>query len=141
MTSTDGTSSMRELSEAECYQLLGGTTTVGRVAFVADGGQQLLPVNFVVVDRVVYLRTAPDSVMASLANGHDDVAFGVDFHDDLLGRGWSVTANGSSRGVDAVPDAPHGEAARTPTPWAPGERDVVIAVTPRSVSGRRVRRG
>ena len=137
----DKTSSMRELSESECDELLGGTPTVGRVAFVTDDGQQLLPVNFVVVDRVVYLRTAPDSVIASLARGHDDVAFGVDFHDDLLGRGWSVTMNGSSRAVDAVPEAPSGEAARAPQPWAPGERDVVIAVSARSVAGRRVRRG
>ncbi|MDF1706327.1 MAG: pyridoxamine 5'-phosphate oxidase family protein [Aeromicrobium sp.] len=132
---------MRELTETECYELLGGTTTVGRLAFVDDHGQQLLPVNFVVVDRVVYLRTAPDSVIASLAGGHDDVAFGVDFHDDLLGRGWSVTVSGSSRAVDAVPDASSGEAVAAPQPWAPGERDLVIAVTPRSVSGRRVRRG
>lgn len=132
---------MHGLSETECYGLLGGTTTVGRLAFVNGDGQQLLPVNFVLVDRVVYLRTAPDSVIADLAKGHDDVAFGVDFHDDLLGRGWSVTVNGSSRAVDAVPDAPSGEPVRAPQPWAPGERDVVIAVSPRSVSGRRVRRG
>ncbi len=135
------TPALRELTETECYDLLGGTTTVGRVAFVDAEGQQLLPVNFVVVDHVVYLRTAPDSVIAGLAGGQDDVAFGVDFHDDLLGRGWSVTMKGSSRAVDAVPDASAGEPARTPQPWAPGERDLVIAVTPRTISGRRVRRG
>ena len=135
------TPALRELTETECYDLLGGTTTVGRVAFVNDDGQQLLPVNFVVIDRIVYLRTAPDSVIAGLAGGHDDVAFGVDFHDDLLGRGWSVTARGSSRAVDGVPPGLSGGVGRTPQPWAPGERDLVIAVTPRTIAGRRVRRG
>lgn len=141
MDHDDRTSSMRELSESECYELLGGTTTVGRVAFVTDDGQQLLPVNFVVVDRVVYLRTAPESVIANLARGHEDVAFGVDFHDDLLGRGWSVTASGSSREVEEVPVGATEDSARRPRPWAPGERDVVVALTPRAISGRRVRRG
>ena len=79
-------------------------------------------------------------MIAVLASGHDDVAFGVDFHDDLLGRGWSVTVNGSSSEVDAVPAGAPDEPARTPHPWAPGQRDVVIAVTPRAISGRRVRR-
>ncbi len=131
---------MRELTQTECYELLGGTTTVGRVAFVNDDGQQLLPVNFVLVDRVIYLRTATDSVIADLASGHDDVAFGVDFHDDLLGRGWSVTVTGSSCAVDAVPAGDADDPVRSPQPWAPGERGVCIAVTPRAISGRRVRR-
>ena len=34
-----------ELPEAECRVLL-STTTVGRIAFVDDEGQQLVPVNF-----------------------------------------------------------------------------------------------
>lgn len=132
---------IRELSVEDCWALLGGTTTVGRLAFVLEsGGQQLLPVNFVVVDGIVYLRTADDSVIATLADGHDDVAFGVDHHDDQLGTGWSVTATGSTHRVDEVPAAPEGPGPRVPRPWAPGDRDVLIALTPRDIAGRRVRR-
>jgi nitroimidazol reductase NimA-like FMN-containing flavoprotein (pyridoxamine 5'-phosphate oxidase superfamily) len=145
MTPSDS-SFIRELSVDDCYTLLGETTTVGRLAFVAEsGGQQLLPVNFVVVERVVYVRTADDSIIATLAEGHDDVAFGVDHHDDVMGTGWSVTATGSTRRVDEVPADPasvdSGRPPHTPRPWAPGDRDVLIALTPQRITGRRVRRG
>ena len=133
---------IRELSVDDCYTLLGETTTVGRLAFVAQpGGQQLLPVNFVVVERIVYVRTADDSIIAALAEGHDDVAFGVDHHDDVMGTGWSVTAVGSTQRVDEVPADPGHRSPRMPRPWAPGDRDMLIALTPQRITGRRVRRG
>ena len=129
-----GRTFLRPIDEAECWALM-ATTTVGRLAFVTDEGQQLVPVNFTVVDGVVYLRTAPDTVIAQLADGHDDVAFGVDYHDDTYQRGWNVTVTG----VTALADPPPDEAS-TPRPWAPGERDVVIRLTPSSIQGRKVRR-
>ncbi|MCD9198497.1 pyridoxamine 5'-phosphate oxidase family protein [Aeromicrobium wangtongii] len=136
---TDATrSSFTALSEQECRDLL-GTTTVGRVAFVNDEGQQLLPVNFAVRGHDIYFRTTADSVLAELGEGHDDVAFGADFHDDTYQRGWNVTVVGSSDRVDDPALISELLATARPRPWAPGERDVIIVIHERRIGGRRVR--
>ena len=79
MTSPDDRKqgSIGELPEEECLALL-DTTTVGRIAFVNDEGQQLVPVNFALIDGAIYFRTLPDGFLSGLARGHEDVAFGVD---------------------------------------------------------------
>jgi nitroimidazol reductase NimA-like FMN-containing flavoprotein (pyridoxamine 5'-phosphate oxidase superfamily) len=123
---------LKELPEDECYALL-GTGRVGRLAFNNALGLQLLPVNFVVSDRIVYFRTTEESVLADLAEGNEEVAFGVDHRDDLYQTGWSVTVVGSTRAAEDDPPIP-------PQPWAPGERDVVIALNPRKITGRKVRK-
>jgi nitroimidazol reductase NimA-like FMN-containing flavoprotein (pyridoxamine 5'-phosphate oxidase superfamily) len=123
---------LRELSEEDCYALL-STGTVGRLAFTNAQGLQLIPVNFVVSDGIVYFRTSEASVLADLAEGSHEVAFGVDYRDDLYQTGWSVTVNGSTHAAEEEP-------VELPRPWAPGKRDLVIALTPRQITGRKVRR-
>ena len=130
------TATITELPEQECYELL-HTTTVGRVAFVDAGGQQLLPVNFALIDGTVYIRTAPDSTLAGLA-GHDDVAFGVDHHAENARIGWNVTVKGSTAEVDDPTVVEQVLSHARLHPWAPGERLVVIALTARTIAGRRV---
>jgi nitroimidazol reductase NimA-like FMN-containing flavoprotein (pyridoxamine 5'-phosphate oxidase superfamily) len=129
--------SIREIPPEECVALL-GTTTVGRLAFVDAAGQQLIPVNFTVVDERIYFRTTPDGILGRLADGHEDVAFGVD-HNDVFRDGWNVTVRGS---VAAVTDETVVETVLSHTrlhPWAGGDRPLVMAVTPRSIDGRRVK--
>src|SRR5688572_17969304 len=70
------------IAETECWELM-DTTTVGRLAFMADDGIVILPVNFLVHEERIYVRTEPGSTIASLADGNDDVAFEIDYHDDL----------------------------------------------------------
>jgi hypothetical protein len=78
------------LDESECLELL-DTATVGRMAFVVDGRQHLLPINYVVHEAVVYVRTADGTSFSRLDDG-TDVVFEVDYHDDVFRWGWSVTA-------------------------------------------------
>jgi nitroimidazol reductase NimA-like FMN-containing flavoprotein (pyridoxamine 5'-phosphate oxidase superfamily) len=128
---------LRPITETECWQLL-DTTTVGRLAFMADDGTVILPVNFLVHEERIYVRTEPGSTIASLADGNEDVAFEIDYHDDLNQSGWSVLVKGSG----AIAETLEGERALASTgrlgPWAPGNRSLIIEVTPRSLSGRRV---
>ena len=124
------------MSPEDCVEFLGGTTTVGRVAFRSSRGQQLLPVNFVFRHERVYFTTSPDSVLAQLADGSDDVAFEIDYLDRLTQHGWSVlvkgtTTNVSFSDVDLSPKAPR--------PWVPGDRDILIELTPDQITGRRIR--
>ncbi len=137
--SRTGDGQFETLSQEECWELF-SLRTVGRIAFVdADGVQQLLPVNHAVRDGVVYLRTARDSVLGELASGHDAVALQADHVEDLFQLAWSVTVTGT---VGEVHDADVVEQlveAGRPAPWAPGERDVFLALTPGRIAGRRVK--
>lgn len=125
------------LQQAECLELL-GTATVAHVAFVNHDGLQLIPLNFVVIDGHIFFRTSADSILNDLAAGNDQVAFGVDYHAPLYREGWNVTVKGSTCRV--TDPAIHHEVMSSSRllPWAPGERDVVVRLVPRSVQGRRV---
>lgn len=138
MTTPDDRSngSIVELPEEECLALL-GTTTVGRIAFVDDRGQQLVPVNFAVMDGAIYFRTLPNGFLSSLAKGHADVAFGVD-HQDVFRDGWNVTVRGSAREADDRATINKVLANHRLKPWAGGTRPLVIKITPTSIAGRRV---
>ncbi|MGI9083896.1 MAG: pyridoxamine 5'-phosphate oxidase family protein [Aeromicrobium sp.] len=125
------------LTEDRCWRLL-DTTTVGRLGFTTDEGIAILPVNFLVFKERVFVRTEQGSTVAALADGRDDVAFEVDHHDDLLQSGWSVLVRGSA--AEADPEEAERALASTTRlgPWAPGDRSLVIGLTPRAISGRRV---
>jgi hypothetical protein len=129
-----------ELSIEECRELL-GTTTIGRVGFASSGGQLILPVNFSFSAGAVIFRTAATGPLAELASGADDVAFEVDYSGTHSRRGWSVLLNGSAAAVDAaeVPIST-GDPAQQVEPWAEGERELLIRLSPRTITGRRVSR-
>ena len=125
------------ISETECWQLL-ETTTVGRLAFTTANGIVILPVNFLVHEERIYVRTEPGSTISALADGCDDVAFEMDYHDGWNLWGWNVLVNGATAEAGSL----EGERAIASSgrlgPWAPGDRSLVIRLTPRMISGRRV---
>jgi uncharacterized protein len=127
----------RELSDQECYRLI-TSATVGQVAFVASTGQQLLPVNFQFIDDVIYFQIDAHSILAEMAEGLEDVAFSVGYREELQQKGWSIVISGRTSLVEdrAVIDEVRSVARLRP--WAPGDRSMVIALTPRSISGRKV---
>ena len=124
------------IAETECWQLL-DTTTVGRLAFTTDDGIVILPVNFLVDEQRIYFQTEPGSTIAALADGRDDVAFEIDYH-DMNQAGWNVLVKGSTAEAGTL----EGERALASTgrlgSWAPGNRSLLIGLTPRTISGRRV---
>lgn len=125
------------LPQDECRELL-AARTVGRVAFVNGEGLQLIPLNFAMIDGDVFFRTAPDSVLNDLAQGNDEVVFGVDYQAQLYRDGWDVTVKGStSRVIDPELYDRVMSWSRL-RPWAGGTRAVVIRLVPRSIEGRRV---
>lgn len=131
--------SIAELPEDECLARL-ETTTVGRIAFVNDEGQQLVPVNFALIDGAIYFRTLPDGFLSDLAKGHGDVAFGVD-HQDVFREGWNVTVRGSAQGVEDRATINKVLAHHRLKPWAGGVRPLVIKISLSSIAGRRVSGG
>jgi nitroimidazol reductase NimA-like FMN-containing flavoprotein (pyridoxamine 5'-phosphate oxidase superfamily) len=134
-----GQGSIVELPEEECLALL-ETTTVGRIAFVDDEGQQLVPVNFALIDGAIYFRTLPDGFLSSLAKGHQDVAFGVD-HQDVFRKGWNVTVRGATHGVEDRATINKVRSHHRLQPWAGGVRPLVVRIDIGSIAGRRVSGG
>lgn len=132
MTDEQRPGTYEQLSEQECLELL-STTTVGRVGFASDRGQQIIPVNFDFTGGAVLFRTDSTSVVGPLAEGVDDVAFEVDHHDDMYQVGWSVLLVGRTEATP--PD--EGPSDRR-APWAPGDRRQLVRLVPSSISGRRV---
>ncbi len=122
------------LSTEQCFDLL-ATQDVGRVVFCDDHGPLALPVNFVVQDRTVLVRTEPRNTLARHLGESATCAFEVDQIDPALRSGWSVLVRGSASTVRHLSPDPH---ARWPGPWAAGERHLLLRITPDEVSGRRI---
>ena len=117
-----------ELSREECRALL-ASRTVGRIAFQTGNGLRVLPVNYVVLEDRIVFRTAEHGVIARSIRAAE-VAFQVDDLDGQTATGWSVLVQGRT--------GPWSGEVPVISPWAPGRREVAVAIEPTSWSGRSV---
>lgn len=132
----ESTGEFRAISPARCQELL-QSQSVGRVAWQAADGPQILPVTYAWFEGTIIFRTSPYGVLSELIRP-TEVALEIDEIDQKTHRGWSVVVQGRAQGV-AQPD----ELVRMWTvggvvPWASGVRNVFIQITPRKVTGRTV---
>jgi transcriptional regulator with XRE-family HTH domain len=127
---------LQTLTTAECYDLLspGG---VGRVAFTIADGPVVLPVNYAMAGHTVIFRTAPDTLLAGYLDG--PAGFEVDRLDEALSQGWSVLVTGRAVRVRSEAEVRYLEQHADIRPWAGGARDVYVRITPRKITGRRIR--
>ena len=116
------------LSDPECWDLL-RTRPVGRIAWSGLQGVSIVPVNFVVSDGSIVLRTTPYSLLARDSTDRE-IAFEVDEFDVDTHEGWSVLVRGRCSRVH--------RAAERPEPWITGARVLDLQIDVRSVSGRRI---
>ena len=123
------------LVEEECITLL-GSSEVGRIAVTTGAVPAIFPVNYRLLDGQIVIRTGHDTKLHR-ASESAVVAFEVDHVDPVRHEGWSVLAVGVARNVND-PAVAASLRDRLPPPWAPGERDDVIAIVPEFVSGRRI---
>jgi nitroimidazol reductase NimA-like FMN-containing flavoprotein (pyridoxamine 5'-phosphate oxidase superfamily) len=137
---------LEPLDEADCMRLIaaGG---VGRLCFAGRFDLTVLPVNYVLHDRKILFRTAPDGTTEAdlrtsigVANAEYRVAFEVDDFDPGTRTGWSVLIHGPAHHVDAA-DERAGAAAAGLETWAGSHRDHFIEIAPVQVTGRRISRG
>ncbi|MFD0899183.1 pyridoxamine 5'-phosphate oxidase family protein [Actinomadura sediminis] len=123
------------LDDEECRSLL-ATAPLGRIVFTDRALPAVQPVNFVLADGDVVIRTSPHSRLAAAARDAV-VAFEIDAFDAAARTGWSVVVVGHAR---AVAD-PSELAALRDLPlrsWAPGEHGHFIRVHPEIITGRRL---
>lgn len=122
----------QEIPRAECLELL-ASQPVGRVAYCDLNGPVVLPVNHVVEGEDIIFRTSPHTELArQIRKGH--IAFEVDDFDAGNQSGWSVLVHGSAEYEDSVETRPLDR----PEPWADGFRPLIVRITPRLITGRRV---
>lgn len=129
---------LEEIPEAECLEML-ARNTLGRIAFAAEGRQEIFPVTYAVRAGTIVMRTAPGTKL-SYAPG-SQVAFEIDSYSPDTGQGWSVVVHGEAYDVtDAGDDFSWAARGAHVTPLAPGDKTHRLAIKQQSISGRRFRR-
>jgi hypothetical protein len=130
-----------QLTEGECWDLL-GSVSLGRVVFTHHAMPAIRPVNHIVDNRKVILRTHLGAAIVSRTTGQrrtsDDtvVCYEADDLDPVRHTGWSVIITGIAR---LVKDADAKERYISQLePWIAGEMDHVLAIEPHFVSGLRL---
>jgi|SRR5579864_526779 len=128
---------MEVLSEEQCVQLL-ELHDLGRVALQVGDQPEVFPVNYATDGKIVVFRTAQGSRLDQATERR--IAFEVDDWDPHTRVGWSVVLKGVAEEVKHGAD-PFSAALRSlpVTPLAPGERDLLLAIYPAEISGRRFR--
>jgi nitroimidazol reductase NimA-like FMN-containing flavoprotein (pyridoxamine 5'-phosphate oxidase superfamily) len=129
------TRTLRALSPDECLGLLepGG---VGRVGLMSAEGIVMLPVNYAIAAKTVVFRTAPDTLLAALANG--PASFQADRLAEVSREGWSVLVQGRAHIVAGEREVRSLEREAHLEPWADGARDVWVRIVPVRITGRRL---
>lgn len=125
---------LEELTEQQSLRHL-GAGGVGRVVFVAPRGPVALPVNYRYVAGEIVLRTNV-SVSRALV-GQETVGFEVDRVDEAMSEGWSVVISGSAHRIEDLSEVIELSSLEL-EPWAGGDRDVLVAIAPREMTGRRI---
>ena len=124
----------RELAAEECAQRL-SSASMGRVGWTVGGLQQILPVSYAMDAGRVVFRTSAYGALAHLRHP-TNVAFEIDQVDAAAGTGWSVVVQGSAHAVVLPQELVDLWARPDIVPWAPGTRNVFIAITVHALSGR-----
>jgi nitroimidazol reductase NimA-like FMN-containing flavoprotein (pyridoxamine 5'-phosphate oxidase superfamily) len=122
----------RDLSHPQCWELL-GESGIGHLALRAQPeGVDVVPINYLVHDRVLYFRSAPGTKLMELVE-HPHVAVQI----ERLGDGlWSsVVVKGRAQRL-ARDDEIIESGVMTLVTSAPGEKSNYVRVTPEAITGR-----
>lgn len=123
-----------DLTPAECHALL-MSHNVGRIAWNAGSGPQILPVSYGCADSLLFFRTSPFGVLSELVRP-TQVVLEVDDLNLIRHTGWSVVVHGRARAVAAPALVDHLWRVGSAEPWAAGTRNVFIGITVERVTGR-----
>jgi hypothetical protein len=134
-----------DLTPGECWRLLAGTS-LGRIVFTQHAMPAVRPVNHIVDDKTIIIRSHLGAAIVGRAGAGADVGPGAcegsvvcyeaDEIDPERHTGWSVIVTGMARLVRDPAAVARYE--RLLQPWAEGQMDYVIAIEPRLVTGLRL---
>ncbi len=123
---------LTELTEAECMRLLAGIP-LGRIVFTHRALPAIRPVNHIVENGYIVIRSHPGSAIVSAAQSSVVVAYEADAIDPDSWLGWSVIVTGTARLIwDAEDMLRYGQKliARVA-----GDKNQFIQIAPEFISG------
>ena len=121
------------LSEEDSARLL-AAGVVGRIGVTVGALPAIFPVNYRVIDGVIFFRTTRESTLANAADGAV-VAFEVDDYELMDRSGWSVLAVGQAEVIDDDLTVPM---LTGPRPMLDAERPALVRIVPTFLTGRRI---
>ena len=124
-----------ELTVEECWEHL-REAEVGRVAVTVGTAPDIFPVNYLIHDDAIVIRTEAGTKLAA-GTLMSSVAFEIDGIDDAEKRGWSVVVKGHGR------EATHLEEILSLDdlglrPWADTPKSRWMVIDPIEITGRRI---
>ncbi|MEI2731214.1 MAG: pyridoxamine 5'-phosphate oxidase family protein [Dermatophilaceae bacterium] len=128
---------IEQLSEQDCWDIL-SREGFGRLAVAPLGEPDIFPVNFLVDDGKLLMRTAAGTKLAELTL-NSSVAVETDGGRDG-DTAWSVVLKGTARMVDRFTETYEHDAKHLET-WLPSDKPIYVEITPHEVTGRRFLRG
>lgn len=126
---------VRELGVEECWEEL-EQAPFGRLALSVGDDVDIFPINFVVAEGRVYLRTAPGTKLLELSI-NAQVALEVDRVDEA--SAVSVVLKGRAERLERQSDIDAAERLGL-VPWIPTLKYRWVRIAPTSLSGRAFRR-
>jgi CBS domain-containing protein len=130
---------LRVLGLDECLDRL-RQASIGRLAFIRDGGPVILPVNHGLDEVGVVFRTTWGSKLL-MAEQQGPVAFEVDGVDEDHETGWSVLVTGSASIVYDSDDASRLDQLGLRSWAGPDEDALWVRILAEDISGREIMRG
>lgn len=126
-----------ELIRQECWQLL-ASVSLGRVVFTMNAMPAIRPVNHLVDDGVIIVRSHLGAAIVAHAGVGDGtvVCYEADDLDPVRHTGWSVIATGMARLVREP--AAIARYQQKLEPWMEGKMDYVISIEPQIITGIRL---
>ncbi len=125
---------MELLDEAQCWELL-KAHEVGRLAMTMAGECEIFPMNYVVYDGTVLVRTAEGTKLASLSAAMP-VAFEIDGYDPASNEAWSVVLKGRAEVLQRLEEIYAAEDLPL-FPWNIAPKHWFVRLHPRRLEGRR----
>jgi len=122
--------SLEVLSPTECARLL-AAERIGRIGITVNALPVIVPVRYVLDGDEILFRATRGSVLDA-GTRHTVIAFEADGVEPGVGA-WSVMATGMARHL--ADDDGHEE---IPLPAWSSESDLLVALTPQLISGRRL---
>ncbi|MBV1778937.1 pyridoxamine 5'-phosphate oxidase family protein [Paeniglutamicibacter sp. ABSL32-1] len=119
------------LTEDQAWSLL-ERTGHGRLATAVGSTVDIFPLNFGLLDRTIYLRTAPGEKLAALTV-HDAVAFEAD--GILSDEAWSVVVHGNAHQLQTSAEIEEARSSGV-SPWTPTQKHAWVKIEATSISGR-----
>jgi nitroimidazol reductase NimA-like FMN-containing flavoprotein (pyridoxamine 5'-phosphate oxidase superfamily) len=126
-----------DLTPAESWELL-GSVSLGRIVFTQRAMPAIRPVNHLVDDETIIIRSHLGAAIVEHAAADDGVVvcYEADEIDPVRHTGWSVIATGKAQLVrDPAVISRYQQMLE---PWVDGQMDYVIAIKPQIITGIRL---